>query len=94
MISDITEILNKSNIDFVIHGRTDQTIGKRMLQAKAIGFPYIIIIGKGVLEEIPKIEVISVNDSKVYNLTLDAFADFFTSNEQCNDKTIRASGLA
>lgn len=54
LISQLSEI---SGGDIVVDDRTELTIGKRLIEAKQIGYPYVVIIGKAVLETIPKIEL-------------------------------------
>ncbi|XP_054164750.1 probable proline--tRNA ligase, mitochondrial [Oppia nitens] len=51
-------LTNIFNEDVFIDDRTNQTIGKRLFGLQSLGFPYIIIAGKRITEEIPIFEVI------------------------------------
>uniref|UniRef100_T1J9G0 proline--tRNA ligase n=1 Tax=Strigamia maritima TaxID=126957 RepID=T1J9G0_STRMM len=43
--------------EVVIDDRTMQTIGKRLIEAQKLGFPYIVVVGKKVLDSHPKVEI-------------------------------------
>jgi len=52
--------------DILIDDRTELTIGKRLLEAKLIGYPYIIIIGKDAVNATPLYEVFDLIKEKRY----------------------------
>lgn len=52
--------------DIVIDDRTEQTIGKRLLEAKLTGYPYILVIGKEALSSPPLYELFDLNNEKRY----------------------------
>lgn len=43
--------------DVLIDDRSNLTVGKRLLTAKAIGIPFVIVAGRNILEEKPKFEL-------------------------------------
>lgn len=46
--------------DVLIDNRSNLTIGKRLLTAKAIGVPLIIVAGRNILNQIPQFEVFNM----------------------------------
>lgn len=54
------QIINMPNLngEVVIDDRLHMTIGKRLYEAKRIGYPHIVIVGKRALESPPQFEVI------------------------------------
>lgn len=52
--------------DIVIDDRTTYTIGKRLMEAKLTGYPYIIVIGKDALKSTPLYELFDLNNEKRY----------------------------
>jgi len=55
--------------DIIIDDRIDQTVGKRLLDAKRLGIPYIAVLGKSVINlPNPAIELHDVNNSHVQML--------------------------
>lgn len=77
---DISTSLNqlehlKDNV--IIDKRTKLTIGSRFNNAKEIGLPYIVVIGKKATELIPKIEVHDIYHEKVMILTHAETIEFF-----------------
>lgn len=61
MLSQLSEILDG---DIVVDDRTDLTIGKRLIEAKQIGYPYVVIVGKAALENIPKVELYNTQEER------------------------------
>ncbi|XP_058805334.1 probable proline--tRNA ligase, mitochondrial [Phymastichus coffea] len=58
--------LQESKTDVIIDDRTQMTIGRRFIDARRFGYPYVIIIGKHSLNAIPLLEVHDVyNASRV-----------------------------
>lgn len=43
--------------DLIIDNRRDMTIGKRLLEARRIGYPFIVVIGRKALQPVPEFEV-------------------------------------
>ncbi|EFN67969.1 Probable prolyl-tRNA synthetase, mitochondrial [Camponotus floridanus] len=76
-IEQLSEILCKRDIDTVLDDRTHLTIGKRFVLARALGFPYIIIIGKASTRSIPSFEVHDINNSVTNELSLEQINHYF-----------------
>ncbi|CAM1309055.1 PARS2 (predicted), partial [Pycnogonum litorale] len=55
--------------DVIIDDRTNLSIGRRVLDAKRLGFPFVIVCGKHTLETLPKIELNDVYGSSRCLLT-------------------------
>lgn len=43
--------------DVVVDDRTHLTIGKRMTEAKQMGYPYLVVIGKPAMQDPPQLEL-------------------------------------
>jgi len=76
-IEQLYEILFKRNIDAILDDRTNYTIGKRLVFARASGYPYIIVIGKAATQSIPLFEIHDVSNSIYRELSLDQISDYF-----------------
>lgn len=76
----IYELLENSDIDVIIDDRVDQTIGRRLFDAKRTGYPYVIIIGKNAVEKTPHFEIHDINESNPLLVTLEQLRDFFQTN--------------
>ncbi|XP_019730774.1 putative proline--tRNA ligase, mitochondrial [Hippocampus comes] len=44
--------------EIVFDDRTQMTIGKRLKDASRLGYPYVVVVGQGALEDTPRFEVI------------------------------------
>lgn len=69
MCDAVAEALPHLAGDAVLDDRTQLTIGKRLKDANKLGFPYVIIAGKGVCEDPPVFEVWDQNAGEVLFLT-------------------------
>lgn len=64
--------------DFIIDDRVDQTVGKRLLDAKRLGIPFIAVFGKSVSSlPQPLIEVHDVNAGTVQMILEKDIFNFF-----------------
>jgi prolyl-tRNA synthetase len=43
--------------DLIIDDRCNMTIGKRLFEARRIGYPFIVVIGKKAMQPVPEFEV-------------------------------------
>ena len=43
--------------DLIIDNRYNMTIGRRLLEARRIGYPFIVVIGRKALQPVPEFEV-------------------------------------
>ncbi|KAG1694103.1 Sodium/hydrogen exchanger 9B2 [Nymphon striatum] len=83
MAGHLYQILSSSYPeDVIIDDRDDMTIGQRLLYAKRLGFPYVLICGKHVLKSTPRIEFIDIYGDKT---------DLFTHSELLN-KLVQMKG--
>lgn len=71
------DILCKHGIDVILDDRTHFTIGKRFLFARALGYPYIIVIGKAATKTVPLFEVHDLNHSIHHELSLEQMSNYF-----------------
>ena len=60
--------------DVVIHDKTSQSIGKRVRDCNVLGFPIIVILGKGLLDPTPLAEVHFQNSNKITRVPLSDIA--------------------
>ncbi|XP_055077011.1 probable proline--tRNA ligase, mitochondrial [Periophthalmus magnuspinnatus] len=67
--------------EVVMDDRTHMTIGKRLKDAKRLGYPYVIVVGQGALEEQPKFEVICQKHGETLFLSKDGLLDLLRSVE-------------
>lgn len=85
------EMLNERNIDFIVDDRTNLTIGRRILDAKRTGYPYLIIIGKNSVQSSPLFEVHDLNNKLELDMSFDQLIDFFNNSngnsEEMNEAT-------
>lgn len=57
----LAEIIgSRFNEDVLLDDRSNLTIGKRLLTAKAIGVPFVIVAGRHIIDNVPKFEMINV----------------------------------
>ncbi|NXB74351.1 SYPM protein, partial [Donacobius atricapilla] len=66
---DLAEALPHLAGDSVLDDRTQLTVGKRLKDAKRLGYPYVVVAGKKVCEEPPIFEVWNQNAGEVLFLT-------------------------
>ncbi|XP_036148096.1 probable proline--tRNA ligase, mitochondrial isoform X2 [Monomorium pharaonis] len=78
-VEQLFEIFYERDIDAILDDRTHETIGKRLVFARASGYPYIIVIGKPAIQSIPLFELHDVNNSTYRELSLDQISDYFNN---------------
>lgn len=61
--------------EVVLDDRTQATIGKRLKDANRLGYPYVIVVGQGALEETPRFEVICQQTGETMFLSRDGLFD-------------------
>ncbi|XP_015910484.2 probable proline--tRNA ligase, mitochondrial [Parasteatoda tepidariorum] len=79
----IADSLN--NIDslagnIIIDDRTNLTIGKRVQECSELGIPYIIVVGKHALKDVPKFEIIDVYRNQTIFLSHKETMEMFKYN--------------
>ncbi|OTF74777.1 proline-tRNA ligase, mitochondrial-like protein [Euroglyphus maynei] len=63
-------IRNRFGEDILIDDRSNLTIGKRLLTAKTIGIPFILVAGRNIIDVRPKFELFDMyndNDNNPLN---------------------------
>lgn len=74
------KIISQNSIytdNVLVDDRLDLTIGRRVKELKAIGIPYLLVIGKKACEDIPKFEVINVYKDESLELTHAETMEYF-----------------
>ncbi|NXO23715.1 SYPM protein, partial [Cisticola juncidis] len=69
LYDDVAEALPRLAGDSVLDDRTQLTIGKRLKDAKRLGYPYMVVAGRRVCEDPPLFEVWDQNADEVLFLT-------------------------
>lgn len=67
--------------EVVLDDRTQMTIGKRLKDAGRLGYPYVVVVGQGALEEMPKFEVICQQTGETMFLSKDGLLDLLGTVE-------------
>ena len=80
-IKDIIDILTQLNIDIILDDRTYLTIGNRLMHARITGFPYVVIVGKSILQSPPLIEIHDISNSRNYKIPLDNLSGYFSKED-------------
>lgn len=75
-IYELLEGIPNLNDDILIDDRTEKTIGKRFLEAKLFGFPFIIIVGKDATQETPLYELHDLNNEKKYLMPMSLLTQY------------------
>ena len=66
---DLMECQNSFKNDIIVDDRTNLSIGRRLQEAKRVGYPLIIVIGRRAIEDIPRFEVYDLINNKEYEWT-------------------------
>jgi prolyl-tRNA synthetase len=69
-VSHFTDEIYQQLDDAVVDDRTSMTIGKRLMEAKKLGIPHIIVIGAKAAETEPKVEVIDTANNFSTDMTI------------------------
>lgn len=67
--------------EVVLDDRTHMTIGKRLKDAKRLGYPYVVVVGQGALKEPPIFEVICQKMEETMFLSKDGLVDLLRTVE-------------
>lgn len=49
--------------DVILDDRMTTTVGKKLMEAKRVGYPYIIVVGKKSLQPVPLVELHDLNQN-------------------------------
>lgn len=80
-------IQSRFNEDILIDDRSNLTIGKRLLTAKAIGIPIILVAGRNIINQIPQFELFNMYSQDLTNYNYNESNDspmLFTQAEVLN----------
>ncbi|XP_046475439.1 probable proline--tRNA ligase, mitochondrial [Neodiprion pinetum] len=84
---NIYQVIEQSGIDVILDDRTHFTIGKRMIDARRTGYPYIVVVGKRSTEPRPMFEIHDLYEDKRLDLSFEGVIDYLrTTND---DQTTR-----
>ncbi|KAF3835354.1 hypothetical protein F7725_027912 [Dissostichus mawsoni] len=75
LVHTLGETLPRLRGEVVFDDRTQMTIGKRLMDASRLGYPYVIVVGQGALEETPRFEVICQQTGETMFLSKDGLLD-------------------
>lgn len=75
LVHTLGENLPQLRGEVVLDDRTQMTIGKRLKDASILGYPYVIVVGQGALEETPRFEVICQQTGETLFLSTDGLLD-------------------
>ncbi|XP_072295245.1 probable proline--tRNA ligase, mitochondrial [Eucyclogobius newberryi] len=67
--------------EVVLDDRTHMTIGKRLKDAKRLGYPYVVVVGQAALEEQPNFEVICQKNGETMFLSKEGLLDLLRTVE-------------
>lgn len=75
LVHAVGEALPALRGEVVFDDRTQMTIGKRLMDARRRGYPYVIVAGQGAVEETPRFEVICQQTGEMMFLSKDGLLD-------------------
>uniref|UniRef100_A0A8D9EEX0 proline--tRNA ligase n=1 Tax=Cacopsylla melanoneura TaxID=428564 RepID=A0A8D9EEX0_9HEMI len=64
--------------DLIIDDRTDLTLGRRIMEAKLMGYPYIVVIGKAAAQTPSLFEIIDLSTDFSQELSMEALYGFLS----------------
>ena len=73
--------------DVIYDDRTSLTIGKKLMDAKRVGYPYIVIAGKKATEEVPLLELHDLKRDTQLMLTSAGVVDYLRSKGNLSDSS-------
>ncbi|XP_008468793.1 probable proline--tRNA ligase, mitochondrial [Diaphorina citri] len=77
LYSTLSTVNTLSN-NVIVDDRTELTIGRRLLEAKLLGYPYIVVIGKAASQTPSLFEVIDLSSDFSQELSLEALYGFLS----------------
>ncbi|XP_068176100.1 probable proline--tRNA ligase, mitochondrial [Antennarius striatus] len=81
LVHTLGETLPGLRGEVVLDDRTQMTIGKRLKDANKLGYPYVVVVGNGALEETPSYEVICQQTGDKMFLSKDGLLDLLVRVE-------------
>ncbi|KAM7409741.1 hypothetical protein PAMA_001300 [Pampus argenteus] len=77
LVHTLGETLPHLRGEVVFDDRIQMTIGKRLKDASRLGYPYVVVVGQGALEDIAKFEVICQQTGETMFVSKDGLLDLF-----------------
>ena len=62
--------------DIIVDDRDTLTIGKRVIEAKKTGYPFVIVVGKNASNSVPQFELIDTVNNNTHMFTHVQLLDF------------------
>ncbi|KAK2908106.1 probable proline--tRNA ligase, mitochondrial isoform X2 [Channa argus] len=81
LVHTLEKALPQLRGEVVLDDRTQMTIGKRLKDASILGYPYVIVVGQGALEETPRFEVTCQEIGEKMFLSKDGLIDLLRKVE-------------
>lgn len=75
LVQTLTDTLPRLRGEVVLDDRTQMTIGRRLKDASKLGYPYVVVVGQGALEEPPRFEVICQQTGETMFLSKEGLLD-------------------
>lgn len=75
LVKTLADALPLMRGEVVFDDRTQMTIGKRLIYARKLGYPYVVVVGQGALEEPSKFEVICQKTGEIMFLSKEGLLD-------------------
>lgn len=76
LVCDLYYRLHNRNIDAIVDDRNDHTIGKRMMEARRTGYPFVVVVGKHSAKLSSPVEVHNVYEDSSHSVDLKDVAEF------------------
>lgn len=72
--------------DIIVDDRGDKTIGKRLLEAKLFGFPFVVVASREACQETPLYELHDINAGKNYLMPRSVLTQFLIDKMRILDE--------
>lgn len=79
LLQEIPSLVNNILID----DRNTLTIGRRYLEARRVGYPYVVVIGKKATEDPAIYEIYDINKNVQMNFNQNALLSYLKQNVVC-----------
>lgn len=68
--------MNTFSQDVILDERGSVTVGKKLLEAKRVGYPYIVVFGKRSVEPVPVVELHDLHQNTQHFFTVAQLLDY------------------
>lgn len=76
-LADRIEDMAHFSDDVLVDDRGSLTVGKKLMEAKKTGYPYIVVVGKRSVEPVPVFEVHDLNGGGRFDLNAAGILQYF-----------------